>query len=122
MGAFKFRGAQNAVACLAFTGPIQSRRGDPKLRKSRPGSGPGRPTSGYCHSYWYAPANASKTKIAAVREYGTGIRFCEPTVGDRKRLLEEVQRDTGATYVLPYDHPTVISHQRNDRFGARSAN
>jgi threonine dehydratase len=57
------------------------------------------------------PENAPKAKQAAVRGYGGEIVYCQPSLEAREKTLEQVVRDTGATFVHPYNDPRVIAGQ-----------
>lgn len=62
-------------------------------------------------AYIVMPENSNPIKIAAVREYGGIIRFCEPTLQSRENTLKEVITETNAYEIHPYDHPLVIAGQ-----------
>lgn len=57
------------------------------------------------------PAGASAFKRAAVVRYGARLVDCGPTLADREAALAEVQADSGALFVPPYDHADVIAGQ-----------
>ncbi len=57
------------------------------------------------------PENAAKVKQANVARFGATIRFCAPTQAARERACADVQRETGATLVHPYDDVRVIAGQ-----------
>ena len=57
------------------------------------------------------PTTAPAVKKAAVAGYGARILECAPTLAAREAMVAEVVRDTGATLVPPYDHPSVIAGQ-----------
>ncbi len=57
------------------------------------------------------PENAAKVKQANVARLGATIRFCAPTQAARERACADVQRETGATLVHPYDDVRVIAGQ-----------
>lgn len=57
------------------------------------------------------PSNSSLAKITAARAYGAHITFCEPNAKARQATLEEVQKETGATFVPPYDSERTIVGQ-----------
>jgi threonine dehydratase len=109
VGAFKFRGAQNAVSQLS----------DQELKTGVATQSSGNHAQALAlaaalkniQAYIVMPENAPAPKIAAVRGYGAEITFCQPTVQERERLLASIQKKTGATYVPPYDHPSIISGQ-----------
>jgi serine racemase len=39
------------------------------------------------------------------------VTKCEPTIDAREAMCAEVQRETGATLIPPYNHPDVIAGQ-----------
>ncbi len=57
------------------------------------------------------PYNAPAAKQAAVRSYGGKIVECEPTQASREAMLEQVVTESGADIVHPYDDPRVIAGQ-----------
>ena len=57
------------------------------------------------------PRNAPAAKKAAVRSYGGSIVECEPTQVSREATLEQVVAKSGADIVHPYDDPRVIAGQ-----------
>ncbi|NBB75906.1 MAG: pyridoxal-phosphate dependent enzyme, partial [Bacteroidetes bacterium] len=57
------------------------------------------------------PENAPKVKVDAVRSYGAEIVFCEPTIEARQETADQLIRETGATFIHPYNHPDVIAGQ-----------
>src|SRR5512133_563627 len=57
------------------------------------------------------PENAPEIKKAAVKGYGAQITFCESTLYARETTLDRVDRETGATFVHPYNNFNVIAGQ-----------
>lgn len=57
------------------------------------------------------PANTPEIKRAAIRSYGVEPIVCEASIDAREAACAAIQRDTGATFVPPYNHPAVISGQ-----------
>lgn len=64
-----------------------------------------------CKLLPYQPDNSAQPKIDAVRGYGASITFCPPTAPSRASALAQVQADTGATFVPPYDAVNTILGQ-----------
>ena len=62
-------------------------------------------------AYVVMPENAAKVKQDNVRRRGASIRFCAPTVAARDATCADVQRETGATLVHPFDDARVIAGQ-----------
>lgn len=108
-GAFKFRGASNAVMSLS---DADARRGVATHSSGNHGAAlalaarlrgvPARIVM---------PANAPESKKAAVAGYGGTIVYCEPTQEAREATLEVLVRATGATFVHPYNNAKVIAGQ-----------
>ncbi len=109
VGAFKFRGAINAVLSLA--------EGD--RRKGVATHSSGNHAQGLAlaaklnnmPAYIVMPKTAPKVKIKAVEGYGAEIIFCEPTLQAREESLNGVIRKTGATFIHPYNNYEVIAGQ-----------
>ncbi|MEX1137213.1 MAG: pyridoxal-phosphate dependent enzyme [Balneolales bacterium] len=57
------------------------------------------------------PENASSVKINAVAGYGGDIRFCEPTQEAREAVCSEIQQETGAVFVPPFNDNRIIAGQ-----------
>ncbi len=109
IGAFKIRGALNAVSKLS---PEQLARGVVTHSSGNHASA----LSLAAHSksipaYIVMPNNSAKPKIAAVERYGGKITFCEPTVASRESTAAAIQQETGATMVHPYDDLAIIAGQ-----------
>ena len=108
-GAFKFRGASNAVMSLS---DAEARHGVATHSSGNHGAAlaltarlrgvPARIVM---------PTNTPQSKKAAVAGYGGTIVYCEPTQEAREATLEAVVRDTGAAFVHPYDNAKVIAGQ-----------
>ena len=108
-GAFKYRGACNAVFSLteaeAERGVTTHSSGNHAGALARAASIRGIP------AFVVMPENAPSVKVAAVRGYGAEITFCKPTLAAREETLEAVVARTGATFIHPYDNPNVIAGQ-----------
>jgi threonine dehydratase len=108
-GAFKFRGACNAVWALpeavAARGVVTHSSGNHGAALALAAR-----TRGIaCHVV--VPEGAVASKLTAIRGYGASLHSCAPTIAAREARCEEVQRDTGATLVHPYRDPDVIAGQ-----------
>lgn len=57
------------------------------------------------------PEDAPKVKVAAVQGYGASITFCVNTPADRKRTLDKVVEQTGASFIHPFDDWGVVAGQ-----------
>lgn len=108
-GAFKIRGATNAVASLdertAARGVAAHSSGNHAAALALAARTRGVP----CHVVM--PTNAPRAKQAATAGYGARIVLCEPTLEARAAVLAEVLAATGAVEIHPYDHPDVIAGQ-----------
>ncbi|MCX7736048.1 MAG: pyridoxal-phosphate dependent enzyme [Candidatus Kapabacteria bacterium] len=108
-GAFKFRGASNAVFALsseeAERGVATHSSGNHAQALALAAKLRGIP------SYVVMPNNSKKVKIDAVQSYGAKIIFCEPTLASREETLEKVVEETNAVFIHPYNNPFVISGQ-----------
>jgi threonine dehydratase len=109
VGAFKFRGACNAVFSLseqeARHGVATHSSGNhaaavalaARLRR--------------VPAHIVMPDNAPAVKQAAVAGYGGSIVYCAPTLAAREATLERVVHETGATFIHPYNDARVIAGQ-----------
>ncbi len=108
-GAFKVRGASNAVFGLdeetARAGVATHSSGNHALSLSYAAGRRGIP----CHVVM--PRTAPQAKKDAVRGYGGIITECEPSTSSREAVFAEVEARTGAEFVHPYNDPRVIAGQ-----------
>ncbi len=108
-GAFKVRGASNAVFGLddahAGRGVATHSSGNHALSLSYAAGRRGIP----CNVVM--PRTAPQAKKSAVRGYGGIITECEPSTSSREAVFAEVQAATGAEFVHPYNDPRVIAGQ-----------
>lgn len=108
-GAFKMRGAANAVLSLTEKGreygvaTHSSGNHGQALAKTAQSIG--------IKAYIVMPETAPEVKKKAVAEYGAEIIFCKPTLQARESTLAEVQKETGATFVHPYNDKRIIAGQ-----------
>lgn len=109
VGAFKFRGACNAVYSLtdeeASHGVVTHSSGNHAQALALAAKMRGIP------AYIVMPSNAPQVKKDAVAGYGGQITFCEPTLAARESTMEGIRQKTGATVVHPYDNEKVIAGQ-----------
>jgi threonine dehydratase len=109
VGAFKFRGACNAVYSLtaeeAARGVCTHSSGNHAAALALAARMRGIP------AYIVMPNNAPSVKKNAVAGYGGLITFCEPTLAARENTLERISLDTGANVVHPYNDERVITGQ-----------
>jgi threonine dehydratase len=106
-GAFKARGATNAVFLLtaeeARRGVVTHSSGNHAAALSRAAALRGIP------AYIVVPRNASQAKIASIARYGGQITLCEPSLQDRERTCERIMAETGATLIHPYNDLRVMA-------------
>lgn len=109
VGAFKFRGAANAVFALdeavVQRGILTHSSGNhgqavalaAKLRGVK--------------ATVVMPKSSAAVKIHAVQSYRAEIVFCEPSTADRESVAAQLIHATGAALIHPYDDPMVIAGQ-----------
>ncbi len=109
VGAFKFRGACNAVFSLsegeASRGVATHSSGNHAAALALAARMRGIP------AHIVMPRTAPEIKKKAVAGYGGIITWCEPTLEARESALADVVRETGAVVVHPYDSFHVIAGQ-----------
>ncbi len=109
VGAFKFRGACNAVYSLsdeeAACGVCTHSSGNHAAALALAARMRGIP------AYIVMPNNAPSVKKNAVAGYGGLITFCAPTLEARESTLDRIRLETGATVVHPYNDERVIAGQ-----------
>lgn len=107
--AFKVRGASNAVFGLsnemAARGVATHSSGNHALSLAYAAGRRGIP----CHVVM--PHSAPQAKKDAVIGYGGVITECDPSTSSREAVFAEVQAETGADFVHPYNDPRVIAGQ-----------
>jgi len=108
-GAFKSRGAVNAVFSLsdeeAARGVATHSSGNHGAALARAAQLRGIP------AYIVVPENARAVKKAAIRQYGGEVIECAATLDAREARLAEVVASTGARFVPPYDDDRIIVGQ-----------
>lgn len=108
-GAFKLRGAANAVFSLdadqAQGGVVTHSSGNHGAALAYAAQQRDIPC------VVVMPENAVPSKVEAVRRYGAVVVFCESTQGGREEALERVVEETGGHVVHPYDDPRIMAGQ-----------
>ncbi|WP_169392041.1 MULTISPECIES: beta-hydroxyaspartate dehydratase BhcB [Psychrobacter] len=108
-GAFKVRGASNAVFGLsdeeAKNGVCTHSSGNHALSLSYAAGQRGVP----CNVVM--PYSAPQAKKDAVKGYGGIITECQPSTSSREEVFAKVQAETGGDFVHPYNDPRVIAGQ-----------
>src|SRR5207247_142580 len=109
IGAFKARGATNAVFSLddatARRGVATHSSGNHGAAVARAARLRGIP------AHIVMPSNSAKVKIRAVEGYGAHVVFCEPTEEAREVTCSEVLKKTGATLIHSFENEHVIAGQ-----------
>lgn len=107
-GAFKFRGASNAIIHLREMGistdVATHSSGNHGAALAHAARLDGR------KAFVVMPENAVRTKVEAVRRYGGEVIFCEPTHEAREAGLAELVAQ-GCIPIPPYDHVDIIAGQ-----------
>jgi threonine dehydratase len=108
-GAFKFRGAYNAIAALEpearQRGVIAFSSGNHAQAIAYAAALQGAPST------IVMPSDAPAIKIAATRAYGAKVVFYDRYKEDRAAIGRRLSEETGGALVPPYDHPDVIAGQ-----------
>jgi threonine dehydratase len=109
VGAFKFRGACNAVFSLtdedAHKGVATHSSGNHAAALALAARMRG------IAAHIVMPDNSPEIKKKAVAGYGANITFCEPTLQARESTLARIVSETGATEIHPYNNFNVIAGQ-----------
>jgi threonine dehydratase len=109
VGAFKFRGATNAVLSLSGSqraaGVVTHSSGNHAAALAHAAVSRG------VKAYIVMPTSAPEVKKRAVAGYGAEITFCEPTLEAREAAATEIISRTGATMIHPYDNFFIIAGQ-----------
>jgi threonine dehydratase len=109
VGAFKARGATNAVFALddeiARRGVATHSSGNHGAAVARAAQLRGVP------AHIVMPSNSAKVKIRAVESYGAHVVFCEPTEQAREMKCAEVIEKTDATLIHSFENEHVIAGQ-----------
>jgi len=109
IGAFKARGATNAVFALddatARRGVATHSSGNHGAAVARAAKLRGIP------AHIVMPSNSAKVKVRAVESYGVHIVFCEPTEKAREATCAEAIKETGATLIHSFENENVVAGQ-----------
>jgi len=109
IGAFKARGATNAVFSLdgatAKRGVATHSSGNHGAAVARAAKLRGIP------AYIVMPSNSAKVKIRSAESYGARVFFCDPTEQAREKICADVITETGATLIHSFENPDVIAGQ-----------
>jgi threonine dehydratase len=109
VGAFKFRGAWNAISMIPFEelkkGVCTHSSGNHAQAIALVAKEKGIP------AYIVMPENSPIVKLNAVKSYGAEVIMCTPTLEAREITAKSVIERTGAHFIHPYDNPNVIAGQ-----------
>jgi threonine dehydratase len=109
IGAFKARGATNAVFSLD---DASAQRGVATHSSGNHGAAVARAAKlRRIPAHIVMPSNSAKVKIHAVEGYGAHVVFCEPTEEAREAKCADVIARTGATLIHSFENPDVIAGQ-----------
>jgi threonine dehydratase len=109
VGAFKYRGATNALLQLA-------QENKPKAVATHSSGNHAQALALAAReqgvrAYIVMPNNSPKVKVNAVKGYGAEITFCEPNLEARESTLDKIVAQTGAVFIHPYDRDDIIAGQ-----------
>jgi len=109
MGAFKFRGAYNALSQLT---PAQKKKGVVAFSSGNhaqavalSGKLLGIPAT------IVMPTDAPKVKLEATRGYGAEVVSYDASNEDRQKIAEKLASERGLTVIPPFDHPHILAGQ-----------
>ena len=109
MGAFKFRGAYNALSQLSADarkrGVVAFSSGNHAQAVALAGRLLGVPAT------IVMPTDAPKVKLEATRGYGAEIVTYNASNEDRRKIAEKLAAEHGLTVIPPFDHPHIIAGQ-----------
>ncbi|HEY3520737.1 MAG TPA: pyridoxal-phosphate dependent enzyme [Rhodanobacteraceae bacterium] len=108
-GAFKFRGACNAVWSLS-----DEEAGRGVVTHSSGNHGAALALAARTRripAHVVVPQGAVRAKLANIEAAGATLHHCAPTLVAREEAAERIRRETGATMIHPYTDPRVIAGQ-----------
>ncbi len=109
MGAFKFRGAYNALSQLSpeqkRMGVVAFSSGNHAQAVALSGKLLGVPAT------IVMPTDAPQVKLAATRGYGAEVVSYDASNEDRQKIAEKLAAERGLTVIPPFDHPHILAGQ-----------
>jgi threonine dehydratase len=109
MGAFKFRGAYNALSCLDVrqrqTGVVAFSSGNHAQAVALAGRLLGIPAT------IVMPSNAPSVKLQATRDYGAEVVTYDPLTQNRELIAKGLAEKRGLTVIPPFDHAHILAGQ-----------
>lgn len=109
VGAFKMRGAANAIVQLNGNKLIKGITTHSSGNHAQAVALAAK-NSGF-HAKIVMPSNAPEVKVRAVKGYGAEIILCEPTLAAREQSVHEIIEQDGYQFIHPYDNWEVIMGQ-----------
>ena len=108
-GAFKYRGATNALLRVKKSGDTTAVATHSSGNHAGALALAAKINRLKCHVVM--PESSPQIKIDAVRNYGAEIIFCKSTLAAREETLEKVVAKTGASFIHPYNNYYIIAGQ-----------
>ena len=109
IGAFKARGATNAIFSLD---DVAAQHGVATHSSGNHGAAVARAAKlRGISAHIVMPSNSAKVKVRAVESYGAHVVFCEPTEKARQEKCAEAIKKTGATLIHSFENEDVIAGQ-----------
>lgn len=109
MGAFKFRGAYNALSNLdderRRAGVVAFSSGNHAQAVALAGRLLGIPAA------IVMPSNAPEVKLEATKGYGAEVVTYDPRTQDREQIARDLAESRGLTVIPPFDHPHIVAGQ-----------
>jgi len=109
MGAFKFRGAYNALSQLSREqkrkGVVAFSSGNHAQAVALSGKLLGVPAT------IVMPTDAPTVKLEATRAYGAEVVMYDASNEDRQKIAEKLAAERGLTLIPPFDHPHILAGQ-----------
>jgi threonine dehydratase len=107
MGAFKFRGAYNALSALTAE---ERARGAVAFSSGNHAQGVALAAKLLgMRATIVMPTDAPASKVAATRGYGAEVVFYDRDTEDRDAIARRLTGETGASLIPPYDHPQIVA-------------
>lgn len=108
-GAFKFRGAYNALSLLS---PEQRRRGVVAFSSGNHAQGLALAAKALnVPAVVVMPSDAPPIKMEATRGYGAEVVLYDRLTGDREAIARQLASERGLAVIPPFDHPHIIAGQ-----------
>src|SRR6202790_162600 len=108
-GAFKIRGAANFIYSIPqdefSRGVVSYSSGNHAQAVALAAASVGTPAT------IVMPADAPKSKLEATRGYGARVITYDRMLGNRESIGRQIEAETGAPLVPPFDHPWIIAGQ-----------